>query len=121
HAEAPSWENTDWSAIARCYEALGRLAPSPIVEVNRAVAVAYASGPAAGLDVLASVADDVRLRGDPRPAAVRAHLLELAGDRSGAARACRDALALGPRDADARSLRRRLDRLTGAGDDRPPE
>ena len=49
HARAPSGEETDWARIVTLYESLGRLSPSPIVELNRAVAVAMASGPAAGL------------------------------------------------------------------------
>lgn len=113
HAEAPTWADTDWSSIARCYEVLGRLAPSPIVEVNRAVAVGHAAGPQAGLRVLDAVADDARLRDDHRPVAVRAHLLELAGDRDGAERACREALDLAPRGPESRALQRRLDRLEG--------
>ncbi|HEY3187119.1 MAG TPA: sigma-70 family RNA polymerase sigma factor, partial [Solirubrobacteraceae bacterium] len=58
HVGAPSSEETDWAQIAELYGALARLAPSPVVEVNRAVAVAFASGPAAGLELLAPLLAD---------------------------------------------------------------
>jgi len=60
HAEASSVAETDWERIVMLYEALGRVAPSPVVELNRSVAVAMASGPAAGLRVV----DDLASRGD---------------------------------------------------------
>lgn len=56
HAVAPSMDETDWTRIAALYDALGELAPSPVVELNRAVAVSMAYGPAAGLAVLDAVA-----------------------------------------------------------------
>ena len=52
HAVAPSVEETDWDRIVLLYEALGRLAPSPVVELNRAVAVSMAQGPAAALPIV---------------------------------------------------------------------
>jgi predicted RNA polymerase sigma factor len=55
HARARTAEETDWSRIAALYEALGRIAPSPIVELNRAVAVSMASGPAAGLAIVDAI------------------------------------------------------------------
>ena len=58
---APSWDATDWPRIAALYAVLARRSPSPVVELNRAVAVAFADGPAAGLAVLDAVADDPRL------------------------------------------------------------
>ena len=64
HAVAPSVEETDWERIVLLYEALGRLAPSPVVELNRAVAVSMAQGPAAALPVV----DDLVGGGQPRPA-----------------------------------------------------
>ena len=86
HDEAERAEDTDWRQILGLYDLLERLAPSPVVSLNRAVAVAMADGPRAGLDLLAELADDPRLAEHHRLDAVRAHLLELAGE-PGAARA----------------------------------
>ncbi|MHA4817301.1 RNA polymerase sigma factor [Streptomyces aculeolatus] len=86
HDEAEHAEDTDWRQILGLYDLLERLAPSPVVSLNRAVAVAMADGPRAGLDLLAELADDPRLAEHHRLDAVRAHLLELAGE-PGAARA----------------------------------
>ncbi|WP_156755257.1 RNA polymerase sigma factor [Actinokineospora pegani] len=92
HAEAPSTAATDWAQIAVLYGILERLAPGPVVTLNRAVAVAEASGPAAGLRLLASVAAE--LGGHHRFAAVRGHLLEMAGDTESAREAYRTAARL---------------------------
>jgi RNA polymerase sigma factor (sigma-70 family) len=94
HAEASSAADTDWRQIVSLYTLLERLAPNPIYSLNRAVAVAMADGPAAGLAQLAAIADDERLAGHHRVAAVRAHMLELAGDRERAADAYRAAAHL---------------------------
>jgi predicted RNA polymerase sigma factor len=82
HDAAPSAALTDWSQIAALYELLERMTGSPIVRLNRAVAVGMADGPAAGLALLEGV--DPSLAGSQRVAAVRAHLLELSGDLDGA-------------------------------------
>jgi RNA polymerase sigma factor (sigma-70 family) len=87
HAEAPVTAATDWREITALYELLERIAPNPVFTVNRAVAVAMLRGPAAGLHLLDSVAGDDRLAASHRVPAVRGHLLELAGDRPGAAAA----------------------------------
>jgi RNA polymerase sigma-70 factor, ECF subfamily len=79
HATAPSWEATDWRAIAHLYEELGRLAPSPVVELNRAVAVSLADGPAAGLAILDAVADEPALARYHLFPSVRADLLRRLG------------------------------------------
>ncbi len=79
HAEARSWPETDWPQIVVLYEMLERVAPSPVVTLNRAVAVAMVDGPDAGLAVVDTVADAPALRRSPRVPAVRAHLLERAG------------------------------------------
>lgn len=55
HAESPHWEDTDWSEVVALYDVLVRLWPSPVVALNRAVAVGFASGPAAGLAALAEL------------------------------------------------------------------
>ena len=87
HDEAPRAEDTDWPQILALYELLERLSPNPVVTLNRAVAVAMVRGPEAGLELLRTLDADDRTAGSHRLDAVRAHLLELAGDGEGA-RAC---------------------------------
>jgi predicted RNA polymerase sigma factor len=82
HDEAPSAAGTDWPQIVALYGVLERIQPNPVVTLNRAVALAMAGGPAAGLELLSTVEDE--LGGHYRLAAVRGHLLEMAGDRAGA-------------------------------------
>jgi RNA polymerase sigma factor (sigma-70 family) len=84
HAEAAGEHDTDWPQILGLYDLLERLAPGPMVSLNRAVAVAMVHGPRAGLDLLATLDGDERLAGHHRLDAVRAHLQELAGDRPAA-------------------------------------
>ncbi|MGH3858257.1 RNA polymerase sigma factor [Actinokineospora sp.] len=84
HDEAPSAPETDWLQIVGLYRVLDTIAPSPVVTLNRAVAVGEADGPRAGLAVLDTLADDPRLGHHHRVAAVRAHLLERAGDPTAA-------------------------------------
>jgi RNA polymerase sigma factor (sigma-70 family) len=84
HDEAARAEETDWPQILALYGVLERLAPGPAVALNRAVAVAMVRGPQAGLAVLDALDGDGRAAGSHRSDAVRAHLLELAGDRAAA-------------------------------------
>lgn len=84
HDEAATAEETDWGQIVMLYDLLERIAPGPMVTLNRAVAVAMVQGPRAGLAVVDALAADGRLGKHHRLDAVRAHLLELAGDREGA-------------------------------------
>jgi RNA polymerase sigma factor (sigma-70 family) len=79
HAEARRAEDTDWPQILALYDLLERIAPNPMVTLNRAVAVGMVDGPRAGLDVLAAL-DDERIAEHHRLHAIRAHLLEMAGD-----------------------------------------
>jgi RNA polymerase sigma factor (sigma-70 family) len=85
HAEAPHADATDWHQICALYELLGELAPNPMVTLNHAVALAMAHGPSVGLAMLDELAGDPRVAAHHRLDAVRAHLLELAGE-TGAAR-----------------------------------
>jgi RNA polymerase sigma factor (sigma-70 family) len=89
HDEAPSAEETDWTEILALYEVLEEVSPGPVVTLNRAVAVAMVHGPRAGLAVLGTIEDDERMAHTHRPEAVRAHLLELAGDVEAAREAYR--------------------------------
>ena len=79
HDEAATAEATDWVQIERLYEMLDRIAPGPIVTLNRAVAVAETRGPLAAMELIDPLLDDRRLRHTHRLHAVHAHLLELAG------------------------------------------
>jgi RNA polymerase sigma factor (sigma-70 family) len=84
HDEAPSSAQTDWAQVLALYELLATVAPNPVVTLNRAVAVAMVHGPRAGLDVLATLDGDERIAASHRLDAVRAHLLEMSGDATGA-------------------------------------
>lgn len=79
HAVAPTAAETDWARIVLLYEALGRLAPSPVVELNRAVAVAMATGPASALRLVDDLERSGRLAGYPGLPAVRGELLARVG------------------------------------------
>jgi RNA polymerase sigma factor (sigma-70 family) len=79
HAIAPSVEATDWEHIVMLYEALGRVAPSPVVALNRAVAVAMATGPATALAIVDGLAADGALRGSHLLPSVRGELLARLG------------------------------------------
>lgn len=79
HAVAPTAAETDWARIVVLYEALGRLAPSPVVELNRAVAVAMATGPASALRLVDELERSGRLAGYPGLPAVRGELLARVG------------------------------------------
>jgi RNA polymerase sigma factor (sigma-70 family) len=79
HAVAPSVEATDWERIVVLYEALGRIAPSPVVELNRAVAVAMATGPATALAIVDQLASEGALRGSHLLPSVRGELLARLG------------------------------------------
>ncbi len=122
HVRAPRAEDTDWRQILLLYRILGRIAPNPMVTLNHAVALAMTDGPRAGLELLEGLDADPRMAGHHRLHAVRAHLLELAGD----GRAARDAYLRAAQRTNSlpeqRHLLLRADRLspdTGAdpGDD----
>jgi RNA polymerase sigma factor (sigma-70 family) len=84
HADASSAGDTDCRQVHALYKILDRVAPNPIVTLNRAVALAETSGPHAGLELLATLDSDARMTGHHRLHAVRAHLLEKAGYRPAA-------------------------------------
>jgi RNA polymerase sigma-70 factor, ECF subfamily len=108
HATAASSETTDWTEIAALYGELEKHQPSPVVRLNRAVAVALADGPAVGLRLL----DDVGLEGYHLLPATRADFLRRLGRLSEAAAQYRAALALTANAAERRFLQRRLDEVT---------
>ena len=109
HDRAPSAGATDWRQILGLYEQLERMTGNPVVTLNRAVATAMADGPGAGLAVLDDV--DARLDGHHRLDAVRAHLLEMAGDFEVAIEQYRAAAQKTTNVAEQRYLRKRAARL----------
>jgi len=109
HATAPAWEKTDWAAIVTLYDALDAAAPSAVVKMNRAIAIAMLRGPNAGLDALKEVARD--LADYHLFYATRADLLERAGKDP--RRDLEKALALATNDAERRLLSERLARPHG--------
>jgi RNA polymerase sigma factor (sigma-70 family) len=82
HAEAKRAEDTDWPQILALYELLERISPNPMVTLNHSVAVAMVRGPQAGLELLRTLDADDRIASHHRLDAVRAHLLEMAGDHA---------------------------------------
>jgi RNA polymerase sigma-70 factor, ECF subfamily len=112
HATAPDAAATDWAEIALLYWRLGQLVPSPVVELNRAVAVAMAEGPAAGLELVAAIEDSGALAVYYLLPATRADLLRRLGRRAEAAASYRAARDLAATDAERRYLDRRLTETT---------
>ena len=91
HDEAERVEDTDWRQILALYGVLQRIAPGPMVALNRAVALAIVDGPQAGLDALDALSVDDRVNASHRLESVRAHLLEMNGDTEAARNAYVDA------------------------------
>lgn len=108
HATATSSNSTNWGQIAALYGELAVVAPSPYVELSRAVAVSMSDGADAGLSVLDEIARSGRLDGNAHLPAARADLLRRAGRSTEAATAYRAALELVANDAERRFLERRL-------------
>jgi RNA polymerase sigma-70 factor (ECF subfamily) len=109
--QAPAAESTDWAQIAELYGALGALNPSPVIELNRAVAVGLAAGPGAGLDLLEPLLADAALERYQPLHAAHAELLRRAGDAAGAARAYERAIALSANAVERAELERRRQAL----------
>jgi RNA polymerase sigma-70 factor, ECF subfamily len=106
HVQAPDFDSTDWPQIAALYDALAKLEPSPVVAVNRAVAVGLADGPHAGLAILEVAAADPRLARYQPLHAARAELLRHVGDAAGADAAYERAIALTSNEAQRAALQR---------------
>ena len=109
HVRGPDPGHPDWRSISELYAALARLAPSPVVEVNRAVAVAHADGPVAGLAVLEPLLGDPALDGYQPLHAAHAELLRRSGDGDGAAAAYERAISLSDNAVQRAELKRRRD------------
>ena len=108
HAQAACAGETDWPQIVALYDVLLRMQPSPVVELNRAAAVAMAEGCAVGLRLLDGLEERGELRGYYLLPAARADLLRRLGERAAAATAYREALGLVSHDVDRRFLAKRL-------------
>jgi RNA polymerase sigma-70 factor (ECF subfamily) len=114
HADANRAAGTDWDEIAALYERLATIMPSPVVELNRAVAVAMADGPAVGLALVEALAAAGELQGYHLFHATRADLLRRLGRTTEAAESYRQALALTASPAERRFLSHRLAEVTGS-------
>lgn len=114
HACAPAREDTDWREIVAIYELLRRRWPSPVVDLNRAVALGPAFGPDAGLHALAPLADEPQLARYGYLAAVRADFLRRLGRREEAALAYEEALLLTENEVERRFLAGRLAEVSAA-------
>ena len=113
HADAPVASETDWPQILQWYDELLALAPTPVVELNRAVAVGEVDGPMAGLAAVAAVPDTV-----PRHTAVRAYLHERAGDHARAQRLYVAASRAASSEAERDHLTRQAARLHALSQER---
>jgi RNA polymerase sigma-70 factor (ECF subfamily) len=111
HAEAPTAAATDWPQIVALYDVLLRVEPSPVVELNRAVAVAMRVGPAAGLALIDGIFARGELQEFHLAHAARADLLRRLGRKSDAAAAYGRALRLARQQPERRFLERRLSEL----------
>jgi RNA polymerase sigma-70 factor (ECF subfamily) len=109
--QAPDAEATDWAQIAELYGALAQLNPSAVVELNRAVAVGLADGPAAGLELIEPLLADPALERYQPLHAAHAELLSRAGDGDAAARAYERAIELTANAVERAELERRLGSL----------
>jgi len=114
HATAAAADQTDWAQIALLYGELARFLPTPVVELNRAVAVGMASGPAAGLELVTALEASGRLDGYHLLLATRADFLRRLGRLGEAAAAYASALELAGTDAERRYLSRRLAEASSA-------
>ena len=114
HCQAARHEDTDWPQIVRLYDALERLQPSPVVSLNRAVAVAMVDGPQAGLAIIDALASEGNLENYHIFYAARAELLRRSGSREEAAKSYSRALELVTNDSERRYLERRLREVQAA-------
>jgi RNA polymerase sigma factor (sigma-70 family) len=115
HDEAPTTDETDWPQVLALYDLLRRVEPSPMVTLNRAIAVAMVHGPMRGLEELSVLDDDERMAGHHRLIATRAHLLEMAGDPAAARDAFLRASATTSSAPEQRYLAERARRLSPDG------
>jgi RNA polymerase sigma-70 factor (ECF subfamily) len=113
HAEAPAAAATDWAEIVGLYDVLMEMVPSPVVELNRAVAVAMRDGPAAGLSLIDAILERGDLADYHLAHSARAELCRRLGRTAEARDAFKRALGLTRQEPERRFLERRLSELTG--------
>ena len=119
HAAAVSFAETDWTSIRALYDVLMRLRPTPVVALNRAIAVGMAEGPEAGLRAISEIDDRERLRSYPFLPAAMAELEARAGRPERAAELLRSALRLARNPAEEQVLARKLDACNAAASHPP--
>jgi RNA polymerase sigma-70 factor (ECF subfamily) len=115
HCRAARAEDTDWRQILQLYDVLENLQPSPIVSLNRAVAVAMANGPQAALALIDAIDASGDLEGYHLLHSAQADLLRRMGSNEESAKAYRRALDLVTNDSERRFLERRLHEVTNEG------
>lgn len=116
HSEAATWEETDWPQIVELYSMLARIAPSPTVTLNYAVAVSEVHGPFAALEMLEPLLADKRMSRSHRLHAVRAPILEALGDSAEALTAYRTASRLCTNVPEQRYINAQITRLSAGAD-----
>ena len=116
HSEAATWEETDWAQIVELYSMLARIAPSPTVTLNYAVAVSEVHGPRAALEMLEPLLADKRMSRSHRLHAVRAPMLEALGDSAEALTADRTASRLCTNVSEQRYINAQITRLSAGAD-----
>jgi RNA polymerase sigma-70 factor (ECF subfamily) len=115
HAQAPTWEQTDWQQIVALYDQLIAVWPSPVVALNRAAAIGHASGPEAGLAAVEELATEPQLAGYHYLAATRAAFLRRQGRLPEAALAYQEALLLADNEVERAFLAARLREVEDPG------
>ncbi|MCW2764169.1 MAG: polymerase subunit sigma-24 [Nocardioides sp.] len=116
HATASRADDTDWPSIVTLYDELLRVVPSPVVALNRAIALGMGNGPQAGLAALDALAGDPRMTGYHLVPAARGHLLAQLGRSAEAVDSLDRAIELAPTERERRQLVRRRDELGDTGD-----
>lgn len=111
HAQAPTWQETDWQQIVQLYEALSQVDPSPIVDLNKAVAVSMLEGAEAGLKIISLLIRGQELEEYHLLHAAHGELLSRTGDLMGARSAFERALSLTNQEAERRVLKLKMSRL----------
>jgi len=112
HAEAPRWEDTDWCEVVALYDLLVDVWPSPVVALNRAVAVGMAHGPHAGLTAIDALRDEPQLAGYSYTSAARADFLRRLGRVDEAVSSYEEALLLTENEVERDFISRRLAQLS---------
>jgi RNA polymerase sigma-70 factor (ECF subfamily) len=115
HATAPDWDATDWAEIVGLYDVLTATWPSPVVALNRAIAVGMRDGPQAGLEELTPLGDEPQLATYPYLASARADFLSQLGRRDEALSAYHEALLLTTNSVEQRFLADRIEEIGAAG------